>query len=214
METLTFFDWTFIITACLFNLLIAGIFIAQKFNNEKLTKTIGSYWLLLFIPLLAVFISYALKGKPAWVLICLGVVGFYMLVELLLDYVIHFDFRERWITHVPYILLEYAALFSLIAIAIDVNETLGWVVSACFWISMASLIYLYAGKKRRNNNPQQESTRLTIFHLDLQWQQLSRLQYKLPQDATCSPDDLRFHHMSGFLSRNRNGCSIGMTTSS
>ncbi|HKJ27379.1 MAG TPA: hypothetical protein VJ965_07060 [Anaerolineales bacterium] len=148
MDSLTAFDWVFIISAALFNLLIAGIFIAQKFNNETYTKNFGIAWLLLFFPLLAAFIGFLVNGKPAWVFICLGVVFVYMLVEFLLDYVFKFNFRKSWLTHAPYIVLEYAALFSLIAIAIDINKPLSWVVAACFWLLMGSLIFLYAGKKK------------------------------------------------------------------
>jgi len=69
-----------------------------------------------------------------------------MLVELLLDYVFKIDFRSRPVTHVPYIILEYIALFSLIAIAFDIDQTWGTVVSICFWILMGSLVFLYWDK--------------------------------------------------------------------
>ena len=146
---ITTFDWIFIITAILFNLLIAGIFILQKYNNARLTRVLGISWLGLSIPFLLVFANYLMRDKPLWVLVCFGIVFLYMVVELLLDYILKVDFRTRWSTHIPYILLEYAALFSLIAIAIDINQTLGWIVSASFWILMGSLIYLYAGGKRK-----------------------------------------------------------------
>ncbi len=152
MENVTIFDWLFIITAILYNLLIAGLFIAEKQRKAKLVKTLGSTWLLLAAPLLIVFIRYSLAGKPVWMLVCLGIALLYMLVEYLLDYVFKYPFRERWVTHVPYILLEYAALFGILAVAIEVNETLGWVVGVCFWILMGSLIYLYTGKKKTTNS--------------------------------------------------------------
>jgi hypothetical protein len=142
-------DWIFIISAVLFNLLIAGIFILQKHKNPRLTRYLGVSWLCLAIPLMVVFFNYLSIGKPTWIIICFGVVFFYMVVELLLDYILKIDFRARWITHTPYILLEYAALFSLIAISIDIHPTLGWIVAAAFWILMGSLIYLYAGGKRK-----------------------------------------------------------------
>ena len=143
------YDWVFVVSAVLFNLLIAGIFIAQKHNNDRLTRYFGVSWLCLAIPLLLAFFNAVSTGKPAWVLICFGLVFLYMGVELLLDYIIKYDFRARWVTHIPYIVLEYAALFSLIAIAIDIHATLGWIVSAAFWILMGSLVYLFAGGKRR-----------------------------------------------------------------
>jgi len=148
--TITVFDWIFIFSAIPFNLLIAGIFILQKHKREHLTKVFGISWLGLSIPLLVVFINYWMQDKPPWVLVCFGSVFFYMLVELVLDYILKVDFRTRWITHIPYILLEYAALFSLIAIAIEINQTVGWIVSASFWFLMGCLIYLYAGGKRKH----------------------------------------------------------------
>ena len=150
---MSIYDWIFAISAVLFNLLITGIFISQKYKNENYTKILGVSWLLLFFPLGVVFFNFMTLNKPGWVLVCMGLVLVYMLVEFLLDYVFKFDFRKSWSTHVPYILLEYAALFSLIAIAIDINETLGWVVSIFFWFLMGSLIFLYAGKKNPKAQP-------------------------------------------------------------
>jgi hypothetical protein len=146
---ISIFEWIFIVSAILFNLLIAGIFILQKHKQDRLTRYLGVSWLFLAIPLLVVFFNYLSAGKPGWVLVCFGLVFLYMAAELLLDYVFQYDFRTRWSTHIPYILLEYAALFCLIAISIDINPTLGWVVSATFWILMGSLIYLYASGKRK-----------------------------------------------------------------
>lgn len=147
------YDWIFAGSAVLFNLLIAGIFIAQKYKHERFTKILGVSWLLLFFPLLAVFFNYNALKKPSWVLLSLAIVFVYMLVEFNLDYVIKFDFRKRWSTHAPYIILEYAALFGLIAIAIYINETLGWIVSISFWILMGCLIFLYAGNKKSKAKP-------------------------------------------------------------
>ena len=74
-----------------------------------------------------------------------------MLVELLLDYVFKVDFRSKPITHVPYIILEYVALFSLIRIAFEIDRAWGTVVAICFWILMGSLVYLYWDKIFKKN---------------------------------------------------------------
>ncbi len=144
MPSIKAIDWLFLISATLFNLLIAAIFIAQKQGAEDWVARFGRIWLLTAIPLLIVFVNYLQADKPAWVRWGLGVVLLYMLVEFLLDFVFKFDFRAQWLTHAPYIVLEYAALFSLIAIAININQKLGWLVGGSFWIIMGSLIYLYA----------------------------------------------------------------------
>ena len=140
------FDLLFVFTAVAFNLLIAAIFIAQKLRQNKLVKTFGILWLWLIIPLALVFVAYWQAGKEAQILLYFGLTFLYMLAELLLDYVFKIDFRSKPITHVPYIILEYIALFSLIAIAFDIDRRWGIVVSICFWILMGSLVFLYWDK--------------------------------------------------------------------
>jgi hypothetical protein len=81
--------------------------------------------------------------------VAFALIFLYMLVELLLDYVFRYDFRKQWRTHIPYILLEYLALFSLIGIAIQIDRVWGWVVGGSFWVLMGSLIYLYTGRRKQ-----------------------------------------------------------------
>ena len=136
----------FVLSAVAFNLLIAAIFIAQKLGRENLVRTFGILWLWLIIPLMLVFVSYWQAGREMRILLSFGLVFFYMLVEFLLDYVFKFDFRSKPVTHIPYIILEYVALFSLIVIAFDIHQGWGWAVTVCFWVLMGSLIYLYWDK--------------------------------------------------------------------
>ena len=137
------FDLIFVMSAIAFNLLIAAIFIAQKLGKDNLVRAIGILWLWLIIPLALAFVSYWLEGRDTRIMVGFGFVFLYMLVELLLDYIFKVDFRSKPITHVPYIILEYTALFSLIVIAFDIDPRWGWAVAICFWILMGSLVYLY-----------------------------------------------------------------------
>ncbi|KAA3647672.1 MAG: hypothetical protein DWQ07_01430 [Chloroflexi bacterium] len=74
-----------------------GICIAQKHGREGLVDTFDWLWLGLIFPLVVVFENYLLLGN------------------------------ESWLTHAPYILSEYATLFSIISIAININRTwAGW----------------------------------------------------------------------------------------
>lgn len=146
LRELDFYEGLFIASAILFNLLIAGIFIADKHGNMRTIRILGTAVLLLALPLLVVFAHYLMVGVKRSVIVAFGLVFLYLLVELVLDYVIQFDFRKQWLTHIPYILLEYLALFSLIKIAIEIDQTWSWVVGVSFWILLGSLIYLYAVK--------------------------------------------------------------------
>jgi hypothetical protein len=152
---LSAYDLIFIFTAIAFNLIIAGIFIATKLERPKARQTLGIVFMLLTFPLAIVFIRYLIEGLDLGILIRFGLVFLYLLIEFLLDYALKFDFRTKWITHVPYIILEYLALFSLIGIASDINRTWGWIVGIAFWILIACLIYLYwdqiTRRKKKDN---------------------------------------------------------------
>lgn len=143
MAQLKTFDLLFFLSAVGFNLLIAAIFVAQRYRREKLVRIFGILWLSLIIPLSLVYLAYQREGRPTGIRIYLLLVFFYMLVELLLDYIFRVDFRARLSTHIPYIILEYVALFSLIAIAFQISQFVGTVVSISFWIAMGGLIFLY-----------------------------------------------------------------------
>ncbi len=143
------FNLVFVISAIAFNLLIAGILLAQERGCLDLRRKLGALWLSLAVPLAIVFVVYLVAGRESWVVLCFGLIFFYILVEWLLDYVWKIEFRSNLSLHVPYIILEYLALFSLIAIAFSIDKTWGWVVSLSFWVLMASLIYLYVRWPRK-----------------------------------------------------------------
>lgn len=151
MFSLDVFDLVFVITSVVFNLLIAGIFIADKMQRTALIRIFGIIWLFLAIPLAIVFVHYLLTVRELWIMVCFGGIFMYMIVELLLDYVLKVEFRKKLSTHVPYIVLEYLALFGLIGISFSIDKAWGYVVSISFWLLMASLIYLYSGRKKKTS---------------------------------------------------------------
>lgn len=76
----------------------------------------------------------------------------YLIAELLLDYIFKFDFREKLSTHIPYIILEYAACFAFIAISFEINVIMGWIISIYFWVMLGALIYYIIVKKKKEKS--------------------------------------------------------------
>jgi CubicO group peptidase (beta-lactamase class C family) len=140
------YDLVFVLTTVAFNLLLAALFVAQRNGWSRTSRVISVLWLLLAVPFAAVFARYLGDGRGPETMVPFSLVLLYILVEFLLDYVFKVDFRLKWTTHVPYIVLEYIALFSLIWIAFGIDRTWGYLVSITFWILLASLIYLYRDK--------------------------------------------------------------------
>ena len=66
---------------------------------------------------------------------------FYLFLELLLDYILKIPFREILAIHVPYIIVFYAAMFSMIGVSFDKNRKMGLVVTITFLILIGCLIY-------------------------------------------------------------------------
>ena len=125
---------------------MAVILLAERLGRRTLRDRLARVWFLLVLPLVGVTTLYALQGRGAVTFVCLGLALLYQLVEWLLDIRLKYPFRDRWSTHIPYILLEYAALFSLIRLAFEIGETSGWLVVAGFWLVMAGVVGLYVGR--------------------------------------------------------------------
>lgn len=146
-----FYDTLFVITAVVFNLLVVGIYIAQAQGREKLVRTFGGGMVFLILPFDLVFAGFLLNGRGLEILAALSVVFLYLMAELLLDFILKFDFRSKRIWHVAYIILFYAASFSLVGIAFAISDPAGYSVSVTFWAVLGALIYLIWGKNRQNN---------------------------------------------------------------
>jgi hypothetical protein len=139
----------FVIVAVVFNCLIICIFIASKKENEKLRKIFGAAWVSTVVPVIVTFAFYLLWGRAVNVILYMVLILSYYAAEILLDYVFKYDFRTNWKTHVPYIILEYAALFSFMFVTFSIDYIRGWVVAITFWGVMGAVIYLYAGEKKK-----------------------------------------------------------------
>jgi hypothetical protein len=146
--TMDVFDLILVIAAVLFHLSIVGVYIAQKKGRDKLVRAFGSATLLLGIPLVVVFGHYIASGEPSWKLISFGFIFFYLLVELLLDFVFKIEFRKKLIPHVLYIILFYIAIVGFIRMSFAVNTNWGYAVSVAFWILLGALIYNLAGQRK------------------------------------------------------------------
>ena len=143
------YGWLFFISGVIFFISIIGIFISAARENEKLLRRIGVIIISLIIPLIVVFIDYLVIGQEVMRIVYIIIIFVYLIVELLLDFILKIEFRDKTSTHVPYIILEYAACFAFIFNTIEINVALGWIVSICFWAMLATLIYYIITKKKK-----------------------------------------------------------------
>ncbi len=93
------------------------------------------------VPFTITLVGYVREKAKRRTLISNGVILFYLSLELILDYVLRIPFREILTIHVPYIIVFYAALFSMIGVSFEKNKKMASVVIVTFLILMGCLIY-------------------------------------------------------------------------
>jgi hypothetical protein len=137
------YDLLFVLTALAFELLIIAILIAEKQQRLRLVRVLGTIWALLALPFALVLAHMLTLETDRWTLLSFAMVFLYIGVEIVLDFVLKIPFRERLALHIPYIVLEYAALFGLIHIAFTIGPMWGYLISIVFWLLLAVVIYVY-----------------------------------------------------------------------
>jgi hypothetical protein len=131
------FTWSSII----FNISVGTLYIATKLGNLTIMQVCGAIVLSLIIPFTITFLGY-MKVKPEKsVIISHVLILFYLFLELSLDYILKIPFREILEIHVPYIIVFYAAMFSMIGVSFSKNKKMGFVVTITFLILMGCLVY-------------------------------------------------------------------------
>jgi hypothetical protein len=131
-------------TAVAFCLLLAAILVSQKHGWSSAMRLFTIAWFALAIPLALCFTRDIVIRAPTRNMVAFALVFAYMAVEFLLDIVLKVDFRSRWATHAPYILLEYAALYSLVVLARGISTGARYLAWGGVWVVMLAVVYVYA----------------------------------------------------------------------
>ncbi len=138
-------DIIFIISSIIFNISVSILYIATKLGNMELLQVSSVIVILLIIPFTITLIGYVKEKDQKKIIISLVVILFYFFLEILLDYILIIPFREILALHIPYIIVFYAAVFSMLGVTFDKNKKMGFVVLVTFWILIGCLIYMYTG---------------------------------------------------------------------
>ena len=134
-------DNIFIYSSIVFNISVSGVYVTTKLGDITLTQTFGAIVILLIIPFSTTLIGYIKAKEKKKTIISNGIILFYLFLELVLDYVLKIPFREILALHVPYIVVFYAALFSMIGVSLEKNKRRGYLVIMTFFVLIGCLIY-------------------------------------------------------------------------
>jgi O-antigen ligase len=138
-------DRLFIISVIIFNIGVSGVYLASKFNNEVLLQTFGAIVVLLFIPFTVSLLGYLKIKAEKKITTSLVIILLYLVLEIILDYILKIPFRDILVLHIFYIIIFYAASFSMIGVSFNINRKIGFIVLITFLILIGCLIYMYLG---------------------------------------------------------------------
>ncbi len=134
-------DNIFIFSAIIFNISVSVLYIATKLENMLLLQVSGVIVLSLIIPFTITLLGHIKEKAKKSIIISHVIILFYLFLELLLDYILKIPFREILAIHIPYIIVFYAAIFSMISVSFDKNRKMGFVVTITFLILIGCLLY-------------------------------------------------------------------------
>ena len=134
-------DLIFICSSIIFNISVSALYVATKLGDMVIVQVCGAIVISLIVPFAITLLGYVREKAKRRTLMSNGVILFYLSLELVLDYVLRIPFREMMAIHVPYIIVFYAALFSMISVSFEKDKKMASVVIVTFLILMGCLIY-------------------------------------------------------------------------
>jgi hypothetical protein len=134
-------DVIFVYSSVIFNISVSALYIATKLGDMVIVQVFGGVVISLMVPFTITLLGYLMEKATKRTIISNGIILFYLFLELLLDYILRIPFREILEIHVAYIIVFYAALFSMIGVSFEKNKKMGYVVVVTFLILLACLAY-------------------------------------------------------------------------
>jgi hypothetical protein len=134
-------DIVFVCSSVVFNISVSALYIAAKLGDMVLVQVCGGIVISLIVPFSITLLGYVREKAKKRTIISHVFILFYLSLELFLDYVLRIPFREILAIHVPYIIVFYAALFSMIGVSFEKNRKMGSVVIVTLLVLMVCLTY-------------------------------------------------------------------------
>ena len=134
-------DIIFICSSVVFNILVSALYIAFKFGDLMLVEVLGGIALSLIVPFTVTLLGYLREKAKKRTIIFNGIILIYLLLELLLDYLLRIHIKEILAINLPFVIVFFAALFSMIYVSYERNKKMGNVVIITNWILLGCFTY-------------------------------------------------------------------------
>jgi len=129
------------VTAIIFFISAILVFTFRLTGNAQAERWIGIFELCLALPLVILLIRAPALHRPALYYIQICCILLWMIAELLLDYILKYDFRQvRWMV-IGYVMLFFAGTGGLLGIAVRAGR--GWSIAAIvLFLAMAVMTFV------------------------------------------------------------------------
>ena len=128
-------DLIVVYTANLINVIMALLFVVRISNLPQVEDILGIVVMILGFGLgYIAFVNWRNK-RDKWETYLLVPIFFFFIVELLLDYILNFDFRSTALVG-PYILFYYVGLWGLVGYAFRFDKKWGFLTLVTYFLNM------------------------------------------------------------------------------
>jgi hypothetical protein len=125
-----------------FNLLVVAIMVARVRHDPRMDRAAGVVDVILLAVLAGCGVAAAMAGAAWWAAVLPLPLVAYLIVEILLDQVLHSDFRRTRLLG-PYLLLFYAGQLGMIGYAFLVSRPAGFLTLATYFASLFATWWSY-----------------------------------------------------------------------
>lgn len=129
--------------ANLANLLMVGIFLSRVRGQEGVERVLGMVFIVLGLPLTVAVILNLLGGRGVWMIVLPALLLLFIIVELIVDYILDWDFRRTRFLG-PYLLLYYASFMAMVGYSFFIGEIYGFVTLATYFLNLGATWYSYS----------------------------------------------------------------------
>ena len=124
-------------------ILIIGIMLSRPFGLNRLERRLGLVSVACALPVALAAVLNALGGREWWTVVLPSLLVAFLVLELFLDYVLELPFRNTRLLG-PYLLLYYLALVGMIGYSFLVNNTLGLITLAIYFLNLLATWWSYS----------------------------------------------------------------------
>lgn len=123
------------------NLIMVVVFFSRTLLIPRI-QIVGWVWVLFSLALAAAVVVNLRARREWWAAVLPALLALFLILELVLDYILVFDFRStRWLG--PYLLLYYLSIMGMVGYSFLVQKKYGVITLVTYFLCQIAALYSY-----------------------------------------------------------------------